>query len=161
MSIKYVMDVLRPFQYWTVWMSILHTITLHRVITFYNDMFDHKHGVMCAIAKKKTQWKEDLFFAVKFVRQKLSKYYTEVTLTTGQLLISEYILDPFWKLRSFRKWDNVMHINPEADTSYTTQYREAFLKYAENKYCVKTLMFAGHQSRKHTDQQSPLLRNDF
>jgi hypothetical protein len=30
-------------------------------------------GVMGALAKKMTQWKEDLFFAVKFAQQKLSK----------------------------------------------------------------------------------------
>jgi len=80
-------------------------------------MFDHMDGVMRALAKKKTQWKEYLFFAVKCARQKLSKYYTEVTPTTGMLLISTHILDPFRKLRSFRKWDKGMDINPEDETS--------------------------------------------
>jgi hypothetical protein len=28
-------------------------------------MFDHMDGVMGALPKKKTQWKEDLFFVVK------------------------------------------------------------------------------------------------
>jgi len=135
--VKYVMEVWRPFRYWTLWMSKRHTVTLHRVITVYNDMFDHMDGVMRALAKKKTQWKEDLFFAVKLARQKLSKYYTEVTPTTGMLLISAHILDPFWKLRSFRKWDKGMDINPEDETSYTTLYQKAFLKYVENEYCAK------------------------
>jgi hypothetical protein len=31
----------------------------------YNDLFDHMDGMMRALAKKKTQWKEDMFFAVK------------------------------------------------------------------------------------------------
>jgi len=30
-----------------------------------------------------------------------------------------------------------MDINPEDETSYTTQYQEAFLKYVENEYCAK------------------------
>jgi len=30
-----------------------------------------------------------------------------------------------------------MGINPEDETSYTTQYQEAFLKYVENEYCAK------------------------
>ena len=131
------MEVLRPFRYWTLWMSKRHKVTLHHVITVYNDMFDHMDGVMRALAKKKTPWKEDLFFAVKLARQKLSKYYAEVTPTTGMLLISAHILDPFRKLRSFRKWDKGMDINPEDETSYTTQYQEAFLKYVENEYCAK------------------------
>ena len=55
----------------------------------------------------------------------------------GMLLISAHILDPFKKLRWFRKWDEGMDINPEDETSYTIQYREAFLKYVENEYCAK------------------------
>jgi len=96
--VKYVMEVLRPFRYCTLWMSKRHTVTLYQVITVYNDMFDQMDGVMRALAKKKTQWKEDLFFAVKLARQKLSKYYVEVTPMTGMLLISAHILDPFRKL---------------------------------------------------------------
>jgi hypothetical protein len=121
MIVIYVMEVLRPCRYWTMWMSKWHTVTLHHVITVYNDMFDHMDGVMRVLAKKKTQWKEDLFFAVKVAGQKLSKYYTEVTPTTGTLLLWAHILDPFRNLRSFRKWDKGMDVNPEDETSYTTQ----------------------------------------
>jgi hypothetical protein len=66
-------------------------------------MFDHMDGVMRALPKKKTQRKEDLSFAVKLARQKLSKYYAEVTPTTGMLMISAQILDLFRKLRSYGK----------------------------------------------------------
>ena len=118
-------------------MSKRLTVTLHHVITVFNDMFDHMDGMMQALAKKKTQWMEDLFFTVKCARQKLSKYYTQVTPTTGMLLILAHILDPFWKLRSCGKWDKGMDINPDDETSYTTQYQEAFLKYAVNEYCTK------------------------
>jgi len=118
-------------------MSNRHTVTLHRIITVYNDMFDYMDGVMRALPKNKTQWKEDLFFAVKLARQTLSKYYTEVTPATGVLHISAHILDPFRKLRLFSKWDKGMDINPEDETSYTTRYQGAFLKYVENEYCAK------------------------
>jgi hypothetical protein len=77
--IKYLIAVLRLFRYWTLWMSKRHTVTVHNVCTVYNDMFDHMDGVMRSLAKKKTQWNEDLFFAVKLGQQKLSKYYAEVT----------------------------------------------------------------------------------
>jgi len=118
-------------------MSKRHTVTFHHVITVYNDMFDHMHGVMRALAKKNNQWKEDLFFAVKLAQQKLSKYYAEVTPTTGMLLMSTQIYDRFRKSRSLSMWDKGMDINPEDETSYTTQYQEAFLKYEENEYCAK------------------------
>jgi hypothetical protein len=89
------------------------------------------------MATKKPPWKKDLFFAVKLARQKLSKYHAKLTPTMGMLLISSHILDSFRMLRSFRQWDKGMDINHEDETSYTTQYPEAFLKYVENEYCTK------------------------
>jgi len=80
--VKYVMEVFRPFRYWTVWMSIRHTVTLHHIITVYNDMFNRMDGVMRSWAQRKTPCKEDSFFAVKLAPQTLSKYYTEVTPST-------------------------------------------------------------------------------
>ena len=117
-------------------------------------MFDHMDGVLRALVKKKTQRKEDLYFAVKSARQKLSKDYAEVTPTTGMLLISAHILDLFRKLRSFRKWDKGIDINPEDETSSTTQYQEAFLKYVDNEYCAK------HRQLSVTKHEK-LLSNDF
>jgi len=118
------MEVLMPFRYCTLWMSKRHLVTLPHVITVYNDMFDHMDGVLRASAKKTTQWKEDVYFAVRFARQQLSKYYAEVTPTMGMPPILAHILDPFCKLRSFRKWDKGMDINHEDETSYTTEYQE-------------------------------------
>jgi len=53
------------------------------------------------------------------------------------LLISARILDPFRMLRSFEKWDKGMDIHPDDETSYITQYQQAFVKYVENEYCAK------------------------
>jgi hypothetical protein len=75
-----------------------------------------------------------LFLAVKLARQKRPKYYEEVTPTMHMVLVAIHILDPFRKLGSFRKWDMGMDTNPEDETSYTTQYQEAGLKYVENAY---------------------------
>jgi hypothetical protein len=94
---------------------------------------------MQALADMLTQWKEDLYFAIKCVRQKLSKYYSEVTATSGLFPNSAHILDSFQELLSFRKWDKGMDINPDYETSYSTQYHQAFLMYVENQYCVKQL----------------------
>jgi hypothetical protein len=52
-------------------------------------------SLMRALAKKKTKWKEDLYFAVKLVWQKLTKYCGEVTSTTCLILIAANLLDPF------------------------------------------------------------------
>ena len=125
-------------------MSKHHTVTLHHVITVSNYMFDHMDGVMRALSKKKTPWNEDLFFSVKFAQQMLSKKYTGVTPTTGMLLISARIFDPFQKLRSFGKWDKGMDIHSEDETSYTTQYQEVFLKDVKSQILRQTQTVASY-----------------
>jgi hypothetical protein len=118
-------------------MSKILTLTVHLFVTVYNEMFYFMDGGMRTLAWKKTQWKDDLFVAMKLPRQKLSKYYTEVTPIMEMLLITAHNLDSFQKLQLCRQWDKGMDINPEDDTSYTTQYLEAFLKYVENVYNPK------------------------
>jgi len=41
------------------------------------------------------------------------------------------------KLRSLRKWDKGIDINPENDPTYTTQYKDPFLKNLLNEYYAK------------------------
>jgi hypothetical protein len=60
-----------------------------------------------------------------------------MTLTMGMHLISAHILDPFRMVRLFRQRDEEMDINPEDETSYTTQYHEVLMMYVENEYCAK------------------------
>jgi hypothetical protein len=65
-----------------------------------NDLINHMDGVMRAVAWKKNQWMEDLFFAVKLSWPKLSKYYAEVTPTMGRFPIAVHILFFFRTLQS-------------------------------------------------------------
>jgi len=135
--VKCIMEVLRTFRYWNLWMSKQHTVALQFIITVHHRMFDHIDGVMQACVKTKTHWEEDLYFAMRIAHQKLQKYYAEIPPTTGMILISAYILDPLRKLQSFKKWDNGMDSYPENETSFTTQYHEAFLMYVKNEDCPK------------------------
>jgi len=74
---------------------------------------------------------------MKLAQQKLSKDCADVAPSTGMLLISAHIVDSLRRLQSFRMWDNGMDINSEDETSHTTQYEEACLKYLQNEYCAK------------------------
>jgi len=121
MNVMYIREVFRPFQYWTVCMSTRHTVRLHHAISVNNDMFDQMDSVMRALAKIKTQLKEDLFIRVKLTRQKLSNYYADVTPTTGMPLYSAHILHHFRKSRLLRKWDQGMDNYCEDVTPNTTQ----------------------------------------
>jgi hypothetical protein len=66
--VNYVMEVLRPVWDWILQMSKRHTVSLHHLISVYNDMFNHLDGILRALAENKTQWKDDLFFTVKLTR---------------------------------------------------------------------------------------------
>jgi len=90
-----------------------------------------------SLARKNTQWMEDLYFAVKVVRQKLTKYCPNVTPTTSLLHIVGPILDLFRKFWSFRKWDKMMDIHSEYQTCYNTHYQGVLVKYMENEYFAK------------------------
>jgi len=134
--IKYVMEVVRPFQYWNLRMSMRHMVTLPHIITVYDDMFDHMDSIVQALAQKMSQSKQGMYFALKVARQKLSEYYTNVPPPMGMLLISVHLLDPFQKFWLYRTWDKGMDIHSEDETSYTTIYHEAFLICEENEFCV-------------------------
>jgi len=86
-------------------------------------MLSPMDGVMWTIATNKPQWMQDLFFMVKLAQQKLSTYSGELTPTTGMLVICTHMLHCFRKFRLFRMGDKGMDVNPEDNTSYTTQYQ--------------------------------------
>jgi hypothetical protein len=69
--VRYVIGAIKKFQYWSMWISKCHKVTLHRIISVYDDAFDHVDGVMYDLDKKKTHWKEFLYFARKFASHKL------------------------------------------------------------------------------------------
>jgi len=98
------------------------------------DMYHHTDGIMRALAKRESQWKDDLKFTIKFVWQKLSNYHAEHTPLTSMLVISAHILDHFWKLPSVRKLNKRINIIPEDETFYITRYRKAILKHVEKEH---------------------------
>jgi hypothetical protein len=83
-------------------MSKWYSVTLYHVITVHNNIFHHSDGIMRALPTRNIQWKEDLYNAMMVGQQKLSKYFADVTPTSGMRLISAHILDPFPQLKSFR-----------------------------------------------------------
>jgi hypothetical protein len=58
--VMYVMAVLGAFRYWILWMLKRYTVTLHHVITVYDNMFHPRDGIMGAFALKMAQKEEIL-----------------------------------------------------------------------------------------------------
>jgi hypothetical protein len=76
---------------------------------------------MRAFAKKKTHWKNNFYFTIRFMPQKLSRYYAKVVASTVMFLHSALFHDPFLKLQLFTMWDNGMDINSEDEAVSTIQ----------------------------------------
>jgi hypothetical protein len=93
-------------------MSKRQRVTPNHVTIAPNDIFHCMDGIMPGFATKKTEWKEVLYFGMKFMWQMSSKYRTEVTSTPGMLLMSVHILDPFLRLHSSWMWGKQMDIFP-------------------------------------------------
>jgi len=53
--VKYIMLVISPFQFRTLWMSKWQTVTPFNIITLSENIFNHMDVVINAVAKKKTQ----------------------------------------------------------------------------------------------------------
>jgi hypothetical protein len=63
--VESMVDVLKPFRNYTLWMSKHNTLTLHPVFTGFNDTFDCFEAGLRAFAKKTTQSDEDLYITAQ------------------------------------------------------------------------------------------------
>jgi hypothetical protein len=45
-AVDYLLQVLSPFNHWTLWMSKRYAITLHKLIKLYNDIFNHIEDII-------------------------------------------------------------------------------------------------------------------
>lgn len=103
--VEYLMEILRPFRYWTMWMSMRRQITLHRVLYLYDDMLNHIDSVLKVLKNKKYFWKCQMHDAMRAARNKLKQYYEKITPAHGQLLVIAAFLDPYRRGRLFKIWD--------------------------------------------------------
>jgi hypothetical protein len=77
-AMEYLMEILEPFRYYTLWMSKQKNVMIHWVVRIYNDLFDHLKRIIKVLHNKRTQWKVSCHVAVKVARLKLMKYYSEL-----------------------------------------------------------------------------------
>jgi hypothetical protein len=136
-AIEYLIKILRPIRYWTMIFQTRRRVTLNHIITVYNDVFDHFDSVLDALKSKKAQWQIDLREATQAARTVMMKYYDEIRPGAGTLIILGHILDPFRKIKAFKKWDIREGGKPSDEDSYTAQNRQVFLDYFEKHYASK------------------------
>jgi hypothetical protein len=108
--IEYIIHVTQPFHYWTLWMSMRHNVTIHRVIRIYNQLFDHLDGCVQKLTNKRSEWKKDV--------------------KSGLIYILAHCLDPTQKFKVFKIWD----MDENYATHYEQDYKKAVLDYFKKNY---------------------------
>jgi hypothetical protein len=67
--------------------------------------------------------------AMKNAEVALSQYYKKMDKKQGQLLLLAAYLDPYNKLKMFKKWDNIEGRRLTDANSFTQMSRKAFINY--------------------------------
>ena len=59
-QIEYILEVLQPIRFCTLWMSKTCGVTIHWVFQAYQDIFDHLEMQISQLERKRMQWKVDI-----------------------------------------------------------------------------------------------------
>jgi hypothetical protein len=132
--VEYILQVLEPIRFCTLWMSKTRGPTIHRVFEVYDAIFDHLDDQISILSKKRMRWKVEIKEALEKARRKASKYYGKTENPRGLLMALGACLNPYTKLESFRMWDATEADGTPGAESYTEKYRQLFIQYYNEHY---------------------------
>jgi len=92
--VEYILEVLAPIRFWTLWMSKSHNVTIHRVFEVYQNIFDHIDDQREKLSNKRMRWKMDIRFALDKSLDKAKAYYGKTENPRGLLLSLAICLNP-------------------------------------------------------------------
>ena len=135
-QVEYILEVLEPIRLYTLWMSKMRALTIHKVFVVYDCIFDHLENQISILENKRMRWKVDIREALGKAKEKASKYYSKTENPRGLLLALGACLNPYSKLDLFKVWDTMETEGTPSpnDNSYTEQYRQLFIQYYNENY---------------------------
>lgn len=133
-QVEYIMEVLHPIRYWTLWMSKSHGITIHRVFEVYQEIFEHLDEQIMKLKNKRMRWKVEIREALEAAHAKAFIYYSGTNKPRGLLLNLGTCLNPYVKLSLYNEWDDDEENDYSDLNSYTATYRQEFIDYYEQNY---------------------------
>jgi len=129
-QIEYILEVLQPIRFWTLWLSKTLGITIHRVFQVYQDIFDHLEMQISKLEQKRMQWKVDIREGLVKAKLKAASYYGKTESPRGLLFGIGTCLNPYCKLNLFREWD----LDASGETEYEKSYEKEFIPYYDLYY---------------------------
>jgi len=128
--LEYILEVLQPIPFWTLWMSKTPGITIHQVFQVYQDIFDHLEMQISKLEPKRMQWKVDIREGLVKAKLKAASYYGKTESPRGLLFGIGTCLNPYCKLNLFREWD----LDASGETEYEKSYKKWFIAYYDLYY---------------------------
>src|SRR5437588_6818709 len=127
-QVEYILEVLKPIRFYTLWMSKTRVQTIHKVFVVYNCIFDHLEYQISILENKRKRWKVDIQEALGKAKEKASKYYTKTENPRGLLLALGACLNLYSKLDLFKEWDTTEAEGSPSpnNTAYTVQTRQLY-----------------------------------
>jgi len=129
-QIEYILKVLQPIRYWTLWMSQTRGVTIHRVFQVYQDIFDYLEMQISKLERNRMQWKIDIREGLVKAKLKAASYYGKTECPRGLLFGIGTCLNPCCKLNLFGEWD----LHASGETEYEKSYKKEFIAYYDLYY---------------------------
>jgi len=128
--IEYILEVLQPIRFWTLWMSKTRGVTIHQVFQVYQDMFDNLEIQISKLEQKRIQWKIDIREGLVKAKFKAPSYYDKTESPRSLLFGIGTCVNPYCKLNLFREWD----LDASGATEYEKSYKTEFIAYYDLYY---------------------------
>jgi len=131
-QIEYILEVLQPIRFWTLWMSKTRGVTNHRVFQVYQDILDHLEMQISKLERKRMQSKVYIREGLVKAKLKATSSYSKTESPRGLLFGIGTCLNPHCKLNLFREWD----LDSSGETEYEKSYKKEFIAYYDLYYAL-------------------------
>ena len=129
-QVEYILEVPQPIQFWTLWISKTHRVTIHRIFPVYQDIFDHLEMHIAKLERKRMQWKVDIREGLLKAKLKAAVYYGKTESPRGLLFGTGTCLNPYCKFNLFWEWD----LDASGEIEYEKSYKQEFIAYYNLHY---------------------------
>jgi hypothetical protein len=122
-QVDYLVELLHPFAKYTAAIGATNGPTVHQVLDVYNDLFDHLDEQEAKLARKRIQWKVQMWAGIREAHKKLSEYYSQTQGQIGHQYAIASILSPVQLLHTFEgpAWEGSNWVSMQITTLIITK----------------------------------------
>jgi hypothetical protein len=125
-QVEYLIDIVKPFNFFTTNIGQTRTPTVGHVFNVYDQLFDHLQSIQNRLQQKQHSWVKPIICAVEAAQEKLDKYYRKIYSNLGSLYGIATLLTPEHKSTPFSSTE--CWLSPDRDWSveFEQQLKKAY-----------------------------------